>query len=118
MVLCFACNENAVNTFYNKENALIHLLNKNDEQIKVFIQSFISHEMIEKIQRYYSSEWIEIDNNQLSYKNNVITFYKYYIETNDINHNVLFEYLKRYHKIWCCIDENHKVIWINTCKVY
>lgn len=118
MFICLACNENTVNTFHNKEKALIHLLKKSNEQIEVFLQPFISHEMMEKILKYYTNEYIEILENTIYYKDNTLTFHRFYLETNDIHHNVLFDYMKRYHKIWCCIDENDKVLWINTCKVY
>lgn len=117
MYRCFACNENTVHTFYKKEKAFLHLFNKNNEQKEVFIYPFVSYEMIDKILRYYSDEFIEIYENTIYYKNNTLSFHQYYIETNDIYNNVLFDYMKRYHKIWCCIDDNHKVIWINTCKV-
>ena len=117
MYQCFACDENTVNTFYDKEKAFIHLLTKSDKQKEVFLQTFISYEMIDRILHYYSNEFIEIYENTIYFKNLTLTIHKYFIETNDIDSNVLFDYMKRYHKIWCCIDENHKVIWINTCKV-
>ena len=69
MFYCFACNENAVHTFYKKEKALIHLLNKENEQIEVFLQPFISYEIMEKILKYYSNEFIEIYENTIYYKN-------------------------------------------------
>ena len=47
----------------------------------------------------------------------LIFIYSYYIETNHIECNLLFEYLKRFHKIWCCIDDENNIIWINACKV-
>ena len=117
MFYCFACNENSVHTFYKKEKALIHLFNKENEQIEVFLHPFISYEIIEKLLKFYSKEFIEIYENTIYYKNHTLSFYRFYIETNDIHQNVLFDYMKRYHKTWCCIDENHKVIWINTCNV-
>lgn len=117
MYRCFACNENTVDSFYKKEQALFHLLNKTDLQKEVFLEFFICHELIEKILRYYSNDFLEIYENSIFYKDYILTFHKYFIETNDIYSNILFDYMKRYHKIWCCIDENNKVIWINTCKI-
>ena len=55
--------------------------------------------------------------NKIYYKNHWLAFYKHKIETDDIYTNILFDYMKRVHRIWCCMDESGKVVWIKTCKV-
>lgn len=114
---CFACNETTMNTFYGKEAALVYLLNMKDEQIHIFLYPFVPYELIPQILRFYSEEFIEIYDNMIYYQKHIITIYPYYIETDTITSNILFDYMKRVHKIWCCIDDSNQVFWINTCKV-
>ncbi len=103
--------------FKGKEKALFHLFDMSKEQQKVFLYSFVSYELIEKCLHFYSHDHMEILENQIFYKNHWLKFSDYKIETDDIYHNLLFDYMKRYHKIWCCRDENGHVIWIKACNV-
>lgn len=117
MYMCFACSEEVMNLFYGKEKAIHYILTMNDLQKDVFFYSFVSYEIIEKILRFYSCEFLEIYENTIYYKNHSICFHKKYIETDDIYSNILFDYMKRMHRVWCCVDESNQVVWINTCKV-
>ena len=114
---CIACNELGFKHFYNKEKALIYLLNLNNEQKDIFIYSLKDDELITKMIMNYKDTYLEIENNSIYYKDHYLNIYSYYIETNHIECNLLFEYLKRFHKIWCCIDDENNIIWINACKV-
>ena len=114
---CIACSETTMGIFFGKEKALFYLLEMSKRQQEVFLYSFLSYEIIEKCLRYYSSSYLEIYENTLFYKNHYLKINSYYIETSDIKTNILFGYMKRMHRIWCCKDEDDHVTWINACKL-
>ena len=106
---CIACSETTMGIFLGKEKALFLLFEMSEEQRDVFLYSFVSYEIISKCLRFYEKEQLEIFENKI--------YYKHKIETDDIYTNILFDYMKRVHRIWCCMDESGKVVWIKTCKV-
>ena len=112
---CIACKEIGFDTFYKKEKALNYLLTLDNEQKDVFIYHF-NNEYISNIIDYYKETQFEFIDNQIYYKDYYIKIDMYSVETNHIEYNLLFEYLKRIHRIWCCIDEENNIIWINACK--
>lgn len=114
---CIACSETTMGIFMGKEKALFHLLSMSEEQQEVFLYSYVGYEMIADCLHFYSDEYLEIFENRIFYKNHSLTFHKYSIETDDIYSNILFDYMKRVHRIWCCKDETGKVIWIKACNV-
>ena len=65
----------------------------------------------------YKNTYLEIENNSIYYKNHYLNIYSYFIETDDIECNLLFEYMKRCHKRWCCFDNENNIIWINACNI-
>lgn len=114
---CIACSEKTMGIFFGKEKALFHLFEMSKRQQEVFLYSFNSSEMIMKCLRFHMNEPLEIYENGLYYNEDWLRFYDFYICVNQIEHNILFDYMKRVHKIWCCKDENGKVIWINACNI-
>ncbi len=114
---CIACSETTMGIFLGKEKALFLLFEMSEEQQSVFLYSFIGYEMISNCLHFYKEEYLEILENKIYYKNHWLAFHKYKVETDDIYANILFDYMKRVHRIWCCKDESGKVIWIKTCKV-
>ena len=114
---CIACSETTMGIFNKKEKALFHLLEMSERQKDVFIYKFIDSEIIYKCICFYSNSFLEICNHTIYYKNDYIIIYDYYIETNNIYNNILFEFMKRMHRTWCCIDEENHVIWINACNI-
>ena len=50
--------------------------------------------------------------------NSIVNDVEKLIETNDIETNILFNYMKRMHRIWVIQDEDGHVKWINACKVF
>ena len=114
---CIACSETTMGIFLGKEKALFHLFTMSESQQDVFLYSFVGYEMISACLRFYAGEYMEILENRIYYKKHWMAFHEHSIETDDIYSNILFDYMKRVHRIWCCKDETGKVVWIKTCKV-
>ena len=74
--------------------------------------------MLKKCMSYYQNTHFEIEENIIYYKNYYMKINEYSIETNDIETNILFNYMKRMHRIWVIQDEDGHVKWINACKVF
>lgn len=114
---CVACSEQTMGIFNGKEKALFHLFEMDETQQAVFLYSFISYEMIARCLKYYSSDHLEILNNQVFFQDHWLRFNPYSIETDNIMNNVLFDYMKKYHKIWCCRDDKEQVVWLKGCNI-
>lgn len=114
---CIACSEDTMGLFFGKEKALFHLFELSEEQRAVFLYSFVSYDLISRCLKYYSNDLIEILGNAMYYQKHWVRILPYSIETSSITANILFDYMKKYHKIWCCRDENGHVIWLKGCQV-
>lgn len=117
MYKCIACSEETMNVFYGREKALFHLLKMSDEQKAIFLFPFVGCELMTRCMKFYSNDFIEILDHEIYYQNNRIRFHEYHLETNNIDTNVLFDYMKRHYKIWCCQEDNGKVVWLKGCQV-
>lgn len=115
---CFACNDEAVELFKGKEKAFLYLIECSQRQKEVFLESHDLARLELLLQQSFDEAFIRNHVVQLKLDNGKQSFLKInqdVIETNHLIQNPLFDFLRRYKRNWCCIDESYQVQWFCSC---
>lgn len=119
----YACSESALDVFKGKESALIYLEEQGlDEQKAVFLFHHNYEKLVKSCLSYFEGEnlcWEQQSiflRNPLTSRNFSMMIHPYHIDVQSLDENPLVEYLLRYHRNWCSIDENNRVIWLGYCQ--
>lgn len=116
-----ACINNSAQIFKGYDNVLLYTLAHADRNQK---QAFFRFHDFETIlagcSSFFEDQCIctEADTlylrNEYLRKNYSLTVYEDYLITNTLEDNPFLEYLLRYERSWCVIDENRSVHWLGV----
>ena len=116
-----ACINDSAKIFMGNDKVLLHTLaNADRNQKQAFFRFHDFETILAGCSSFFEDQCIctEADTlylrNEYLRKNYSLTVYEDLLITNTLDDNPFLEYLLRYERLWCVIDENQGVHWLGV----